>query len=195
MAATVGHDAALLLVDVINDLDFPGGHALLERALPAAERIRDLIDRARAADVPIIYANDNFGHWRDDFREVLRHCLEDGVPGEPLARSLAPQDDDFVLLKPRHSAFLDTPLDLLLGQLGVDELVVAGFATDLCVQITAADAHMRGYAIHVPTDASAAETDQRHRQALEWIARMAEARTAPAEDVRFPSRDDAGSIR
>lgn len=181
----MGPDTALLLVDVINDLDFPGGRALLEHALPAAERIRDLVDRAREADVPVIYANDNFGHWRDDFREVLRHCLEDGVPGEPLARLLAPADHDYVLLKPRHSAFLDTPLDLLLRRLGIEELVLAGFATDLCVQLTAGDAHMRGYGLHVPSDASAAETVERHRDALAWIARATDSSTAPSVEVRF----------
>lgn len=178
---------ALLLVDVVNDLDFPGSEALLVRALPAAERIRSLLDRAYEADVPVIYANDNFGHWRDDFREVLRHCLEDGVPGEPLARRLAPRERDYVLLKPRHSAFLDTPLDYLLGTLEIEELVLVGFATDLCVQITAGDAHMRGYRVRVPSDATAAETDERHRRALEWMARMAEADTRPADAVRFSS--------
>lgn len=184
-----GDGTALVLVDVINDLDFDGGRAFLQRALPAAERIRTLLDRAYAAGAPVVYANDNFGHWRDDFREVLRHCLEDDVPGTPLARALRPRDDDYIVLKPRHSAFLDTPLDYLLKKLEVDELVLAGFATDLCVQITAGDAHMRGYRLRVPHDASAAETDERHRRALEWMERAARADTAAAEEVTLEDRE------
>lgn len=174
---------ALLLVDVISDLEFDGGARLLERALPAAERLRVLVDRAREAGVPVVYANDNFGHWRDDFRELLRHCLEDGVRGEPIVRVLEPESSDYFILKPRHSAFFLTPLEHLLDHLEVEELIVAGFATDQCVQLTVADAHMRGYRITLPRDCSAAESEERHRRAMEWMERMADADTLASEEI------------
>src|SRR5436305_9486166 len=63
------HPVALLLIDVINDLEFDGGEKLLAPALAAARRIAALSARARRAGVPVIYANDNFGRWRSDFRE------------------------------------------------------------------------------------------------------------------------------
>lgn len=176
---------ALLLVDVINDLEFDGGARLLKRALPAAERLRALLGRAREAGVPVVYANDNFGRWRDEFRELLRHCLEDGVRGEPIARMLEPAASDYFILKPRHSAFFCTPLEHLLDHLEVEELVMAGLATDQCVQVTAADAHMRGYRVTVPRDCSAAETEERHRRAMEWMERMASADTRASEAIEL----------
>ena len=72
-------EVALLLVDVINDLEFPGGRAILAPALRAARRIAALKARARKARVPVIYANDNFGRWRSNFADVVEHCLHDGV--------------------------------------------------------------------------------------------------------------------
>lgn len=58
---------ALLLIDVINDLEFEGGAELLEQALPMAERIAALKRRARSFGIPVLYVNDNFGRWRSDF--------------------------------------------------------------------------------------------------------------------------------
>src|SRR6187431_755232 len=89
----------LLLIDVINDLDFPGGRAYLRFALPAVRRIARLAARARKAGVPVIYVIDNFGRWQSDFREQVRHCREDGVPGAPLAELLPPQKQDYFVLK------------------------------------------------------------------------------------------------
>lgn len=175
----------LLLVDVINDLEFPGGDDLLEHALPAAERLARLAGRCREAGVPVVYANDNFGHWKEDFRELLRHCLEDGVRGEPLARRLRPGEDDYFILKPRHSAFFETSLEHLLDHLKADALIVAGFASDQCVLLTAADAHMRGFPLQVPADCSAAEGEELHRHALEWMERVTRADTRPGEEIEL----------
>ena len=61
-------EVALILVDVINDLDFPEAKQLA-RFIPAlADSIARLKGRAKAAGVPVIYVNDNFGRWRSDFR-------------------------------------------------------------------------------------------------------------------------------
>ena len=59
---------ALLLIDVINDLAFPGSEVLVAQAEPMALRLAALKRRAAAAGVPVIYVNDNFGQWRSDFR-------------------------------------------------------------------------------------------------------------------------------
>lgn len=155
----------------------------VEHRLGLATRNRNDFDR---------YANDNFGHeelgrWQDDFRSLVQHCLEDGVRGEPLVAELRPAEDDYFILKPRHSAFFATPLEHLLDRLEVDTLIVAGFATDQCVLLTAAEAHMRGYRVVVPGDCSAAETDGRHRRAIEWIGRVAEAAVAPAAELDLDS--------
>ena len=106
---------ALLLIDVINDMEFEGGDGLLEQALPMARELQSLTRRARTAAVPVIYANDNFGRWQSDFQKVIAHCLEDGVRGEPVARLLKPQDEDYFVLKPKNSAFYSTTLEILLS--------------------------------------------------------------------------------
>jgi len=157
---------ALLMVDVINDLEFEGGDKLLRHALAMAQRLAALARRARAAGVPVIYANDNFGKWRSDFRMTLEHCLNDGVRGEPIAKLLAPEQSDYFVLKPKHSAFFATTLDTLLKYLEVETLILAGIATDMCVLFTASDAHMRDFHLFVPNDCSAAETRRDHERAM-----------------------------
>jgi len=115
---------ALLLVDVINPLDFPEADRLLRHAMPAVERLAELKARARRAGVPVIYANDNFGRWRSDLPAVLERCAEPGCKGRELAARLAPDREDYFVLKPKHSAFFSTTLDTLLRYLGTRTLVL-----------------------------------------------------------------------
>src|SRR5204863_579697 len=103
---------ALLIIDMINAFDFSGAGAMLPRARAAARAIVRLKRRARAARVPVIYVNDNFGRWRSDFRQILEHCLES--PGRAIARLLVPDEEDYFVLKPKHSGFEYTSLDVLL---------------------------------------------------------------------------------
>jgi nicotinamidase-related amidase len=72
---------ALLLIDVINDCDFPGSEKLLRFALPMVKKIAALAERTRAADVPVIYINDNVGRWRSDFKSIVRHCASEHSAG------------------------------------------------------------------------------------------------------------------
>ena len=174
---------ALLLVDVINDLEFPGGDRLLEPALAAAERLAAFKARARAAGVPVIYANDNFGRWRSDFCQVVERCQGARVRGQRLAELLAPGPDDYAVLKPKHSAFFATPLDLLLDTLGCTRLVVGGFTADLCVQFTAQDAYVRGLELVVPRDAVASIDPDDNEAALAYMARALRADTTALADL------------
>ena len=171
---------ALLLIDVINDLEFRDGDALLDQALPAAEKIADLKRRAKAAGVPTVYVNDNFGRWRSDFRQTVEHCLESDVRGHPLAQLLAPAADDYFVLKPKHSGFQSTVLDMLLGDLGARRLIITGFRSDSCVLFTAADAHMRNYRIHVPQDCVAALEAEQNQRALALLQQSLHADIQPS---------------
>ena len=170
----------LLLVDVINPLDFEGAEALAPPALEAARAIARLKRRLVADGVPVVYVNDNFGHWRSDFGALVARCRHGRAAAAELVRRLAPTRRDLTLLKPRHSAFHETPLELLLTQMGARQLVVAGFATDLCVQFSAMDAFVRGYRLWVPSDCTAAETPARHRAALDWMKLALKSRTTAA---------------
>lgn len=159
-------DQALLLIDVINDLEFPGGKALLPHALRAAKRIASLAQRARSRGVPVIYVNDNFGRWQSDFKKHVAYCLEVGVRGQPIVSLLQPQEKDYFVLKPKHSAFYSTTLDVLLKHLEVRTLILTGFAGNLCVLYSANDAYMRDFELIVPRDCVASETREANSQAL-----------------------------
>ena len=173
---------ALLLIDMINTLDFDGGRALLKQALPAAQRIARLKQRAAEAGMPVIYANDNYGQWRSDFRQVVALCGRQDARGEPLVRILAPGPDDYFVLKPRHSAFHQTALSLLLQDLGVRRLILTGVAADNCVLATATDARVHDFDLLVPADCVASETRERTRRALAQLGDTLEA------DTRISSR-------
>lgn len=177
---------ALLLIDVINAMDFPGGDQLLKMALPAAKRIESMIARARLAKVPVIYVNDNFGRWRSDFSAHVRHCLETGVPGAPIVKMLLPQEDDYFVLKPKHSGFYSTSLEILLDYLGAKTLILAGFAGNLCVLYTANDAYMRDYELIVPKDCIASETRQATQHALEQMHYHLKADIRHSRRLSFP---------
>jgi nicotinamidase-related amidase len=174
---------ALLLIDVINDLEFDTGAELAEHALPMAERLAGLVRRAREAGIPVVYVNDNFGKWRSDFRRQLEHCLEDGVRGERLARLLAPEEDDYVVLKPKHSGFYSTTLDTLLEYLQTRTLILTGLTTNNCVLFTASDAFLRDYSIVVPSDCVAAQSPEEHAHALAQMQALLKADTTPSEEL------------
>lgn len=131
---------ALLIIDMINAFDFDGADAMLPRALAAARAIASLKKRAREAGVPLVYVNDNFGKWRSDFRSILAHCLREGGRGKSIAEILKPGEDDYFVLKPKHSGFQFTSLDVLLAHLGAETLILTGVAGNSCVLFTAHDA-------------------------------------------------------
>src|SRR5262245_12144457 len=87
--------AALLMIDVINDLEIPEGDSLLRFAVPMAEKVAVLKQRAKRAGIPRVYVNDNFGRWQADFRAVVEHCRREGARCRQLADLLAPDLDDY----------------------------------------------------------------------------------------------------
>jgi nicotinamidase-related amidase len=142
-----------------------------------------------------VYANDNFGRWRSDFSAQVRHCLEDGVRGAFLSEALRPAPEDYFVLKPKHSAFYQTCLEILLSHLGVETLLIAGIATDNCVLFTAGDAYLRGHRLVVLEDGCAAMNEQAHRRALQHMATTLKARRARCADVIFSKHSGLPSIR
>ena len=170
----------LVLIDVINDLEFEGGEKLLKHALPAAKRMAALRAKARRRRIPVIYANDNFGRWRSDFQQVVDHCLDDGVLGQPIVELLRPDAQDYFVLKPKHSAFYSTTLELLLEYLQAKHVILTGLTGDMCVLFTAADAYLRDLSISVPRDCTASQSPAENRKALQYIGRVFKADTRPS---------------
>jgi nicotinamidase-related amidase len=192
---TAGHDrlnhapdeakTALLLIDVINPLDFESGEKLLAQALPMARFLAELKRRAKAVGVPVIYVNDNFGRWRSDFPRLVERCLEAHVRGRPVVEQLLPEDDDYFVLKPKHSAFFQTNLEILLKYLAADTLIMTGMAGDICVLFSANDAYMRDFRIIVPPDCTASEDADQNRQVLMLMQRVLKAEITPSADIEF----------
>lgn len=176
---------ALLLIDVINDLDFPQGKKLLTSALPMAKRLLTLKQRVKQAGIPVVYVNDNFGRWRSDFRRQIAHCLEDGTYGEPLVRLLAPNEDDYFVLKPKHSGFFSTTLDMLLDYLRAKTLILTGLTGDNCVLFTAHDAYLRDFRLIVPSDCVASIDPKENRHALRQMQRLLKADIRPSTKLQL----------
>jgi nicotinamidase-related amidase len=171
----------LLVIDAINDFDFEEGQAVLAAARPMARRIRRLKQRAGRAGIPTVYVNDNFGRWRSDFRTLVRHCLR--AQGRAVTRLLRPDRRDYFVLKPKHSGFYSTTLELLLEHLQARTLILTGLLADSCILITAQDAFIRGYDVVVARDCVAARAPADHRRALVQMRRALRADTRPAAAI------------
>jgi nicotinamidase-related amidase len=176
---------ALLLIDVINHFEFPEGRSILRQALAIAPSLARLKARARKAGIPTIYVNDNFGQWRSDTAKLLKHALRPEAIGRSFVEQLRPDGEDYFVLKPMHSAFYQTPLDLLLRDLGASSIILSGLATNSCILCTAHDANMRDIKIIVPPDCCAARTAREHKQALQHIGAMADAKVVKSSSLRL----------
>jgi nicotinamidase-related amidase len=162
---------ALVILDMVNLFDFEGGRRLAAAAVRIAPNILRLRDRFDRAGAPTIYANDNFAHWQGHLGDLVEACRDAGGSSAVLIGLLAPRAHDYHVLKPKHSAFLSTPLPILLAKLEVGRLVLAGVAADSCVLATAVDANMRELNLWVPRDCVAAMTPKRTTLALDLAAR------------------------
>ncbi len=174
---------ALLLIDVINDMEFPGGDTLFEHSVPIAPRIRELKQRAKALNIPVVYVNDNFGKWQSDLNKLLTHCLGDDVRGRPLVEQLAPDEDDYFVLKPKHSGFYSTTLDTLLAYLGARTVILTGVAGNSCIMFTASDAFLRDLHVVVPSDCVASIDPTDNEYALRQMREVLHADTTPSTEL------------
>lgn len=176
---------ALLIVDMISDWEFADGEVLCTAAARIAPAIARLKARFQRQGLPVIFANDNRGRWRSNFRQSLDRALGSDGPGARIARLLAPAPEDYFVLKPRHSAFYATPLALLLRDLGLRRLVLAGVNSDQCLAATAFDARMRGFEVIVPRDTTASRSPARMQAALRQFDAALNVRTPAAARLRI----------
>jgi len=179
-------NTALVILDMISEMDFAGASTMLRDVEIAARTILKLRDAADEARLPVIYVNDNFGEWHSErYRLVERALASKG--GHAFVARLAPRDGDYFIIKPQFSGFYATNLPVLLPKLGVDRLVLTGMAADICVLFTAADAHMRDYQLWIPEDAVAAESAERRRWALEIMKQSMGAETRATTRLKLPT--------
>ncbi len=175
---------ALLMIDVINDLEFEGNEGLLQAVPDLIKNLKPLAEFFRAKNIPVIYLNDNFNNWRSDFAELVEYCTSKNVNGKELAENLRPTTKDFFILKPMHSGFYGTPLHILLQRLKIKNLYLSGIAADICVHYTANDAYMRNYKVNIVSDCVIANTKQDTKYALDKMKRLLKAPILTADEVK-----------
>lgn len=176
------HKFALLLIDVINDFDFPEADRLLKSARPMAKNLLRLKRRAQNAGVPVIYVNDNFGRWKSDFHRTVEHCSQHGR-GREVVELLRPEENDYFVLKPKHSGFFSTTLETLLRYLETQTLILTGIAGNFCVLFTANDAYMRDFDLFVPADCTVSNTKRGNDSALALMKKFLKADTRPSSGI------------
>jgi nicotinamidase-related amidase len=176
-------NAALLLIDVINDFDFPEGEQLLELAMPVGRNIAELKKRAKATNIPVIYVNDNFGRWQSDFKKIVAHSTTEHAKGKSFVEMLLPDEHDYFVLKPKHSGFYSTTLDLLLIHLNAKNLILTGIAGNNCVLVTANDAYMRDYKVFVPPDCVVSNTEEENQYALKQMETVLKADITSSKEL------------
>jgi nicotinamidase-related amidase len=179
----------LLLVDVVNSFRHQGGEQLAESFTRRQPALRRLIDSARRTSTPIVYANDNWGVWDSDVRSLVADAVENGIAGNVVA-TIAPRPGDRFVVKPRYSAFRETPLALILDQLDAERIVLAGTATEMCVTQTAIDARESGYKVSVVAEACATVDEADEALALSYLTRIVEVQVERADDVFASVREE-----
>ena len=175
-------EMALLLIDVINDFDFPGADQLLRYARPMARNLVRLERRAYKAGVPVIYVNDNFGRWKSDFRRTLDHCARYGR-GRDVVKLLRPEENDYFVSNQSIPDFFPSVLDTLLRYLQTQTLILTGIAGNFCVLFTANDAYMRDFNLFVPSDCTVSNTKRENGSALLLMKKFLKADTRPASHI------------
>jgi nicotinamidase-related amidase len=168
------------VVDMLNPYEHSEGDRLatgVKEALPAIEA---LLGRAAAAEIPVVYVNDNYDDWNSSPQDLAEKAIEGRHP--ELVEPVLPREDHAFVIKARHSIFYETPLEYLLDQRGVDRLVLSGQVTEQCILYSALDAHVRHFRVAVPTDAVAAIYDHLAAPALEMMERNLSAELCAAAD-------------
>lgn len=175
---------ALLIIDMINDFDFPEGENLAEKTKKIVDPILRLKKAFFEKDLPVIYINDHYNLWQADFEKIIDYCSNE--KSEEIINRISPEKNkDYFLIKPKHSAFYGTALHTLLQQLKVDTLLLTGIAGNICVLFTANDAYMREYKLMIPQDCIASNNDQDNEYALKMMQNVLTAETKASDQLSF----------
>lgn len=175
---------ALIILDMMNLFDFPGGEILARKSVKIARAIKKLKTRFEQKKLPVIYVNDHFGKWHSDWKQIYRTCSKPRARGRETAEILCPGNNDYFILKPKHSGFYLTSLELLLEELKVNRLILTGVAGNLCVLFTAHDAHMREFEVVVPRDCIASNTTTDTRFTLRQLKTVLKLSTENSNKLR-----------
>jgi nicotinamidase-related amidase len=170
---TFPENSALLIIDVINDFEFDHGKILAKKTLHILDPLKQLKNYFKKQQLPVIYVNDHYNLWQANLEKIISYCQNPF--SETILSEVKPDEDDFFLIKPKHSAFYGTALNTLLHQLQVNTLVLTGIAGNICVLFTANDAYMRDYQLIIPRDCIASVDEQDQTYALTMMKNVLKA--------------------
>jgi len=153
-----------------NDFLLPGAPVCAPGGIDLVPLVAALARDCRRLGLPVIFTQEMHRADHSDFGIELAfeppHCLE-GSGGEDIVAGLEPEPGDVrVRAKRRYDAFLGTDLDVVLRVGGVENLIVTGVCTDVCVISTVQHARNLDYRCFVPADAVAGTSRERHEAAL-----------------------------
>ena len=174
---------ALAVVDMLNTYEHADAEELISSVREVLANIASLIERARDEGVEVIYVNDNYGAWNQGRSDLVERAS--AGPHGDLIEPIVPADDTAFVVKARHSAFFETPLEYLLRQGGIERVVLVGQVTEQCILYSALDAYIRHFEVVVPPDAVAPIHPELHRAALEMMRINMDADLTPSADIRL----------
>jgi nicotinamidase-related amidase len=178
---------AIIVVDMINDfVDGVLGSSHAQDIVPA---VSELLAFGRRNNMPCIFTNDS--HLLGIDRELKLwgdHGIKD-TEGSQVVPALKPIEGDYVVTKRRYSAFFQTDLELTLRELGVNKLIIAGVATNICVQSTAIDALYRNYEIVIPKETTASFDPEARLYSLEYLKTIFGAEIVDLDNVLSSAAD------
>ncbi|ASN03772.1 isochorismatase family cysteine hydrolase [Virgibacillus necropolis] len=168
-------NTAVIFIDIINDFNFERGERLLKHTKEILPHLKKLKRYAKDNKVPVIYVNDHYGLWQADYNKLINHCKNEN--SQEIIEEMQPDHDDYFLIKPKHSAFFQTPLESLLIELGKTNLILAGIAGDICILFTAKDAYMYEYSLRVPENCIASNEKKGNEYSLYLMRSVMDAKT------------------
>jgi nicotinamidase-related amidase len=174
---------ALIVIDMLNSYEHADADKLTRSVEQVLPNVAKLIERAKEEEVLTIYVNDNFGSWQSNRDDLLRTALEGRY--RHLVEPIAPGEDTLFVVKARHSAFYQTPLEYLLSQEDVDRIVLCGQVTEQCILYSALDAYIRHIAVTVPSDATACIHEDLAEASLKMMELNMDAEVVATDELDF----------
>jgi len=170
---------AVIVIDMI--YDFVYGKFGGEGAQKIIDNLKTFLNEAENNDIPIIFVEDSHTKKDPELDVWGEHAME-GSKGSERVRGL--KDIDGVEIKKgTFDAFYDTELESILKSKGIDKVILTGVSTDICVQNTAAGALYRGYEITVLKDCTAAISEDKHNDALQYMEEIFGARITNSKTI------------
>lgn len=173
MTGTEHRPSALVLVDVVDAFFRPGSGAYYPESTEVLPALRALLSAARERRTLVVHAVERHYPGLDDFewRKLPQHCII-GEADAAYVDGFEPRGEREVEVpKRRYSAFYATDLELLLREQGIEQVVLAGVKTNVCVRATAQDAFAGGFETWVVRDATNSNRPHLAEASLEDIDR------------------------